>query len=584
MVCVKYRRFPILKNLGEAKIFIVLAITIWIAHFWHCASFGLYEDDSARIPEAMGITGAELWDYLLNLFLHFGETEGRPLHPGFIYLFSFLGGKLGGLNGIYWIGYIIVTVNSLLFYALLKRLYNQLNFAVIGALAFILFSADTTRILLTHSLGHQPSLMFLFFALHSYLSGRKKLSYLVILGSLLCYETVFPVFLAAPLLKKKWNSQLIRELFRHALVLGLMIVGVVIFRKLTGESRVNNLDIFSTITISIRHMFIGPIVSMGLFFYRPLEPLRALNRELMVFLPISFAGLLWVLSSLKSNSSSNVLSLTSPVEGRLFPQGTYDLFKPLVKLALTGLIMLILAYPFTLTVPVTVLGGQETRVHLAAVVGASILLACICSAILLMGRIYGKKRLATLGIAAFFSLLIGFGLIVQRDFKISWQYQKAFWTDVIRLCPDLTDGTVIFVEETSLKTRKYISANTWSLPIILSYIYQFPEQWKFSPRVYRLPLHWQKKIVSDENLFYLDAFENIWVAQSEHNRKFESSSVILLEAKNGQLTRRIKPLIIGDQEFRLKKKSASEILPFKKGILYDYLIVSSNEETIRYID
>ena len=74
------------------------------------------------------------------------------------------------------------------------------------------------------------------------------------------------------------------------------------------------------------------------------------------------------------------------------------------------------------------------------------------------------------------------------------------------------------------------------------------------------------------------------VEDIERDRQLESSRIILLEARDGKLTRRTEPLRIGSQEFRFKEKSVSGLPPFKKGILYDYLIRSSNEEQIRYID
>ncbi len=573
MVSVKYHRFPILKNLGEVKIFIVLATTIWIAHFWHSASFGLYEDDFTRIPRAMGITRAELWDYLLNLFLHFGKTEGRPLHPGSIYLFSFLGAKLGGLDVVYWIGYVIVTVNAFLFYTLLKRLFAQQVFAVTGALAFCLFPVYLTRVWLTHSLGHQPSLMFLLLAFHCYLSGRKKLSYLVILGSLLCYETVFPIFLAAPLLRQKWDSRRMGELFVHAVVLAAMVAFIAIARKLTGEGRIANLDLLSTITLAVQHMLEGPLVSIRTLWNRPFETWQNLNGEMVVLMSVGFVGIVWALSGLKPNTS---------YDNYLFES---NFFKQLAKLALLGLMMLALAYPLTLTVPVSITLGGESRIHLGAAVGGSILCGCICSAILFVAIAYRMKRLATAVLAAFFSLLIGFGISVQQGYAVMWQYQQAFWTDVVSLCPDLSEGTVILVDNLgNLKSPEYISQENWTGTIILNQIYQFPKDWSIRPILHKLRSHWQKRIVSDDNLFQLNQLKGLVVEDIERDRQLESSRIILLEARDGKLTRRTEPLRIGSQEFRFKEKSVSGLPPFKKGILYDYLIISSKEEVIRYID
>ena len=142
LISQKSSRLSFFKNLDSLKILVLLAITTWIAHFWHSASFGLYEDDLGRFAHSMGMTWSEFWGALQN--------QGRPLHEGLINLFLLLGFKLGGLPGIYLIGYIILTVNAFLFYGLLKRLSNQQVFVVTGALAFCLFPADTTQALPTH--------------------------------------------------------------------------------------------------------------------------------------------------------------------------------------------------------------------------------------------------------------------------------------------------------------------------------------------------------------------------------------------------------------------------------------------------
>ena len=107
LVSKKSPRFSVLRSLDTVVIFVLLAITVWSAHFWHSASFGLYIDDYSRVAKAMEMTWSELWNTILKIFS--GAGQGRPLHGSLIYLFSFLGAKLGGLNAIYWIGYVTVT-------------------------------------------------------------------------------------------------------------------------------------------------------------------------------------------------------------------------------------------------------------------------------------------------------------------------------------------------------------------------------------------------------------------------------------------------------------------------------------------
>ena len=599
----KIQRVFVSRNLNTLKAFFLLAITIWIAYFWHSASFGLYADDFWRVGEVMGITWSEFSPLFLEAFLRLDQTVGHPLHDIFLYLLPFIGLRLGGLHVVYWIGYAILTVNSLLFYTLLKRLSNQPIFVVTGALSFCLFSAHTTQLWMTMTLGAQPSLMLLLLAIHCYLSGKRNLSYLLILGSLLCYEIFFPVFLAVPLLKMKWDSRIIRELFRHALVLGSMLVCVVIIRQLTGERRVANLELLDAIKTSIRHMlYIGPIASMKTFLTRPLITLRALMgkdrlEELWLFLPLYFAGLVWVLSRLKLSLPRDVFRLKTAFDSKVLRLEAAEFFDNQAKLALIGLIMLVLAYPLTLNGSPWVVNGLGSRVHLAGCVGASILIGCICSVVLFLAATYGRKRLATLCLAAFFSLLVGFGLIVQQDYKLAWQYERAYWSDVIKLIPDLDSETVVLFDPTGLRKPIYVdSPGVLHQNSVLSRLYQLPEDWKkrssLSSNFYHLvPLwvngylmrsNWRENIEIKGNSFQLNkSVAAGYYAQEKPT--VESSKVILLEAKDGQLTRRTEPLIIRGQKVRLKEKSASGHLSFKKEPLYDYLIKSPDEEPVKYI-
>ena len=590
-------QFPALKSLTSVAIFILLAITIWIAYFWHYTSFGLYSDDHGRIALGMQMDLSRLLHTLRNYFL-MRTGQGRPLHDGFIFLFPFIGSRLGGLHALYWIAYAIATLNSVLFYVLLRRLSIHQVFAVTGALAFCLFPADSSKIFLTHAFAIQTSLTFLLVALYSYLIGRKKWSYLLIFGSLITYETMFPVFLAAPLLNKKWDARLRRELFKHALAVGAMMLCISIIRKVArAGGRIGELDVLTTISLPLRHMFAGPIVSMTTFLYHPIQTLLALDGKLVVFLLICFAGFVWTLSQLKLDRSSNVLCLRYSTESKAFRLKNSEFLKELAKLASIGLVMLLLSYPLTFTTNPTSFSftGQGGRAHSAAIVGASILCACVCSAILLIASAYQKRRLATLGLAGFFTLLVGVGLSVQQDYALAWQYQQAFWTDVTQLSSDMTNGTVILVDAELKRTKhwKIIQGGAKKPPVVLRNIYRFPKEWESPPRLYLLKPNWQDAIISDENLFDLnystivafnpDPLKPHPFGFEKYLDKVDSSHIILLETENGRLIRRTEPLVIDGREFTLKEMSTSKLPPLEKGHLYDhYLIKSPSEESIDY--
>jgi hypothetical protein len=577
-------------DIPKIAIFLLFAALVWMANFWHSASFGLYEDDWVRIPTIVGLS----WGELIHKVIFDTGFQGRPFHDGLIYLFSYLGLKLGGLRYAYAIGFAIVTINAYLFYLLLNKVYNNQVFALTGAISFCLFPADSTRDYLTHSLGIQPSIGFLLTAFHCYIAGRKKLSYAVVFLCLIAYEPIFTVFLIAPLFAKKWDAKLPKELLKHALILVSVIICAGILRKLASENQISN---FSPQSIAL--LFVNPIVgsitSLAMFCYRPIETLFKLNGELWLFCIPSLLIFSYLLTTLKLHPLDKTFSLRT-LKSKRFTK-IPDFFKPYAKPLITGAIALVLAYPLAMTTYGFAINGRTARVHAAAVIGISILAACICSAILLTASKYDKKRLAVLGLAGFFTLLVGFGVRVQQDYQLMWQHQRGFWTDVVRLCPDLTDGTTILVEPSGLiDTRqpipfresrgvsdpKQIKGLEWELPHVLAHIYNFPTTWKSVPQAYRLQSNWQSQIVSKQNLFHISAAVP-WISEEETKREVASTNVILLETKNGKLTRRTEPLVFGGRQFQLKQRPTIELPALEQKYFYNYLIQSPDEKPIDYL-
>jgi hypothetical protein len=577
--------------ISKAAMFFIFAAIIWVANFWYSASFGLYEDDWVRIPTVVGLD----WNQIFTKVIFDTSGQGRPFHDGLIFLFSFLGIKLGGLQYAYAIGFAIVTINAYLFYTLLDRIYDNRVFAFTGALTFCLFPADTTRDYLTHALGIQPSLTFLLTAFHCYVAGRKNLSYLLVFLCLIAYEPFFTVFFVAPLFNKKWNSKLINEVFKHGIVLVAVILCAGILRKLASENQISNFSPQS-IGLLVFNPIVGSITSLAMLIYRPLETLLKFNGILWLFCTVSLISFIWILSHLKLDPLDKVFSLRTLGKTTRISK-IPGFFKPYSKPIITGIIALILAYPLTLTTVGFAISGRTTRVHAAAIVGVSILSACLCSAILLAAIKHSRKQLAILGIAGFFALLVGFGLSVQQDYQLMWQHQRGFWSDVVRLCPDLSEGTIIFVEPSGLRdTRqqipfresrgvsdpKQIKSLDWELPRVLDRLYQFPVNWQLKPKVYRLQSNWQEKILSKQALFQVSAAIP-WIIEDEVNREVESTNVILLETKHGKLTRRQEPLIIAGRKFNLKELPLSVQPILEKKYFYDLLIQNHSEKPINYL-
>ena len=544
--------------------FLTIALITWIAHFWYFNHLGLYEDDYAFIGNILTMDFSRFVDSVKNMNLAF--FQGRVVGFNILFFSAYFAGKLAGLPLIYISAYLLALTNNILFYLFLQRLWNQPIFVLTGTLAFTLFPADNTRAFLTH-IHILPAITFLLLAFLSYLNDKKIWSYLLITASFLSYETCFLLFITAPFLTKKPQSEIFKELIKHLFILGTIFLVVLILRKLTGDSRVGDLDIATAIFTPIRQIITGPFVCLGTFVYRPWQTLHNLRGELLIFVPLSLLMLLWLF--LQNSRFSGLDS------GENWPI--------IKQLSLLGISLLFLAYPLTFTVPATLISGRDSRVHAAAVVGASILGGILGYLIVYLANSYRQKNLAALLLATYFSLLIGFGIIVQQQNKLSWKYQQAFWADVIQLAPDLSDGQVILVDAPSLPWGSQLYPFAWSMPSVVGQLYQFPWQWKNVPKLYKLNPDWQLKIAAngeialnnDNGLLF---FYYPW----EPARQVKTSEIILLQEKDGKLVRTTTPIVAGAKKFSFKPLTNSTIDSFDKGYLYDYLIAPNNKKSVNY--
>jgi len=564
---ISIRRLPSRARLETLAGLFVLAALVWAAKYWHSAEFGLYEDDYTRTPAAMEMTGQQLVAQVMENFKHLSD-HGKPLHGSLIYSLTFLGSQFGGLRGVYGLGFLFVVGNTWLLFALLRRLQGAC-FALVAGMAYALFAADTSQAFLTHALGLQPSMLFILLAFHSYLSRKPWLGYGLALLSLITYETAFPLFLAAPLLLGKEQAGGASRWLSHVVVLGLILAGVTSIRSVLGESRVSDLSWPMALITSGKHMIQGPIVSLGTYFYRPLQVLRSVDEDEWIMMGVGFAVLFSVLLALRTPASNHVRQ-SVPAKRTRGPRNCLPKeFAQLGRMAVAGLILLVLAYPLTFTVRAYAISGRDTRVHFAAAPGASILFACAWVAILALLSGPGRRAVGLAVLAGQLTLLLGFGLLVQHDYVLAWQLQKDFWRELVPLVPDAGEGTVVLVSPEGLQDPLQIGANTWALPRVLEQMYDFPASWDRPPRVYRLISGWEANIATAPGVFEIN--DGTTIAPPSSYVEVPSANVILIETAGGRLTRTTAPRRIGDEVFALKEVGGSRAGGFGYRWLY-YLL------------
>ena len=550
----RWRSLPVL----NLPIILLLSTICWIAHFWYLGDFGLYEDDYGFVGEPISTNLNGLIQLVTENFTNF--KQGRPLGFSLAFIFSYFSFGIAGLSGVYVCGYLVVITNTLLFYSLMLRLSNSHRLALFGGLAFALFPADTTAPFLTHSLGLYCCITFFLLALHAYLSSRIWLAYLLITASLISYESCLLLFTVAPLLTHKWERKVVKPLIQHILILSLILILTILLRKLVGESRITELNLLAAIGTSLKHTLIGPFVSLGMYIYRPIYTLVNLSWELLILLPIS-GLLIWLM--FRHVSVYNDEQIFQKPNAKLIPRS---------QLWSVGVILLFLAYPITIILNAGDISGRESRVHLAAIIGGSMIFALCCEQLVLNTKYIKHKRLVPVGLATLFTLLIGFGLIVQQDYRLAWSKQQNFWLQVTKLCPDMQEGTVILVERDELKNPDQMRAYGWSMPIVLERIYKFPPQWQVIPRTYPIYPDWQQKIDNPDQLPLAKITEWLTFIAQQHSSEVSTQSTIMLKVVNGRLTRLDRLSLNSGITLNFKPPKLQSKIDFPHRQLYPYLI------------
>jgi hypothetical protein len=547
---------------------VFLAAIFCVARYFFSAQFGLYEDDLTRIPGAVSLDLAGIWDHLVFLMTRY--YANRPLHEGFIYVFSWLGWQANGLWGAYWVGYLITVGNLVLFYLLLVKIHSRL-LGLLGCLAYALFSADTTQAYLTMSLGGQVSNTLLLLAFHTYLFGRRWVSYLLVYPIILfAYETPFLVFMAAPLLGKPENSKRFwKDLLVHIGIMAAMFLSSFIMRYAQGGQVDFELGYRETAHTALLHVIQGPRAALGSYLLRPYQVLMVFDAGASIVSLMSFIVIALYLYKVNLLGEFRPDQIYHAIRKKKLSE-LDDPTRLLLQLAGVGAVLLLLAYPMTFTTRLTAISGRTTRGHLAGVTGASLMIAVFAYALLTVLSYFRQRKLATLLLSGWFALLVGFGIMIQQDYVKAWQAQKQFWAELLPLIQDADIGSAILVEPDGLKDVLQIGANTWNLSRVLNQLFIFPDESTSVPRVYRLLPGWQEKIALEQGSFQVNR-ETV-TAPPDNYGIFESEDVIIISTEGGKMKRIDGQLEINGTSFLLKPH-ADPILPgLPRGVLYQLLL------------
>ncbi|MCP5116068.1 MAG: DUF998 domain-containing protein [bacterium] len=537
----------------------MLAATIWVGRYWHSESFGLYEDDYFRVGPAIDLSAWEVlnaaWERITTLQANFG----RPLHEGGVFSGAFFGYRLlGGLAGIYRLGWVVLLGNAILCYLLLQRLSGSQTFAATGALLLATYPCDTTPAYITSTYGAQPALTYLMGGLLSFAHGRRALGYLIATGALLTYETAFPAFLAAPLFERPWTRSHWRRLAIHGGIVMATLAAAAVVRKYGGGPRLAEISSLELVQAGVAQMLAGPGWGLWLLVIKPAEALILQLDRYPVLLSLCFIAF-----------AALLLWLPQPKILREAP-----------RILLTGAAVLILAYPLTLTTAASSASGRGSRVHMVAALGTAILLALVGSILLGASRRLPIRLVAALLIATGLTGAVASGLRVQQDYALAWDYQKAFWTDVLSLCPDLGEQTMVLVDYKGFRHVREARAFGWQIVVQIPLMFHYPAYWSEPPRGFFLHHDWRERAgLGQGPLEWIDLMSFTPVILDE----FPNPEFILLEARDGKLHRRTGRIEAGGFVMELKPPDPNTPA-YPRRRLTQHLLLGEGERPVTYID
>jgi len=435
-----------------------IAVVVFLAHYLRFPAYGLYEDDYWGVASALGRPVGDYFEQINYCFATW--PQGRPLNHIFPYLLGAAGSALGGLKGVYALSYVWLTLNCILVFEIALEVLASHRAGVVAALIYILFPADTTRILLVHAAHLQGAMTFLLLGIWLLLRGgwARALSYPVAGLCLLSYESTFLPFLTAPFLTVPHRKKLLRNVIAH-LSICAAIVGVVgLVRVRLGESRALSTieSLRDSVYQSLTSLWLGPKTSGALLFEAPALGLGQLDFASagVVLVVLALLIVSWRTSSLQGHFHEGP-------DAKAFPRPLGAELTPWWWILMVALVTWCGTYSLTLiNYPPTQTLGRMTSTHLPAAWPVSLGLAALAEGIAQKRR--WTSRLVVGALAIWTVGAIGYQQYIQRGYVRAFQIQQDFWQQVLDLAPEAETGWTVIVEGDLAPQSPVIQSNSWT--------------------------------------------------------------------------------------------------------------------------
>ena len=426
-------------TLLRASPFILIVSTAWFANFLHFASFGYYEDDWYYYPSAFAQPLSVRITVLLSLAK--GMFQGRPMLLVVQTFFSYLVKPFSSISLPYILAFLMLSGTALLFYRVLRARFPRL-FCTLASLLFVLSPLTTVRQDLVIEFNLGAAFIGILFAV---LIRRRRpvLSYLLAILTLLTYESVFLLFLGAPLLERgKLGKRKLRELALHLTICTAILAAFLMVREAFAEQRVltvaklGALELLKqTVTLDLYYTF----RSFWSYVYAASVSWREITLEPFLYACGFMAAAGIILFSCFSRGSAEQGGWSGLSRARSIWW--------LRNGCLGGLLFVVIGY-LTIFLQTSgspiYFGGRDTRFSASAVPGSSVF---VVSLLMLAMTMFRQPLLKWIGRGVtilFLSVLFVYSFIVQYDYIHAWEYERNFLSQLVMLAPDLQqDGLIV---------------------------------------------------------------------------------------------------------------------------------------------
>lgn len=405
-----------------------------VANFFYFKKFGFYDDDWGMIAPAWSYTPLETVHMALTNAAQF--RLGRPLQFLFTYFFA----GFAALVPQFWFPYVLVFLLSCLVVALLYRTLLEKfprDFCALVSLIFILSPLTTLRAYINANSYKTFAFLLVFSAILTFRKHRAW-SYLLAFLCLLTHESIFFLFVGAPLLSrgpwKKRNRLGTLLHFTGCVALLAIYAYLRVFlteqRAVVASGHIGWKELAEIFSATLEH-------SLFSFRYYPYAWGQALQETKFGVLGFSvLITLPWLyLSRRKIWGAPQSMHLQKAKWWGL--QGIA-----------AGSIFLFLGYiliHFETLQASLHFAGRTTRYSVAATFGSSLVAAAI---IYFLFSALSSRITRAIAASSAFLLLLGlfvYSFKIQEDYIEAWNFQRTTMKRIMALTPQLQKNSTIFI-------------------------------------------------------------------------------------------------------------------------------------------